>query len=103
MSDFPGGEAADGAYVSPMMQLYNGLGGAGSSVASNIGQLIEKLESAEKAELDADGQLFDTYAGEQSQFYGDADKNTQRALSLLSSLVGQIFNTNSAIIGSIPR
>ena len=93
----------DGAYISPIMNIYNTMGASISTIINSGGDIYEKHMTADKLELDADGQLFDTYAGEQSQFYQDADKNASRALGLIGSLVGQIYNTNSSIIANLPR
>jgi len=102
-SDNNGGEAPDGSYVSPIMQMHTAIGAAGSTVLSGMGDIIDKHEQAKKMELDADGARFDTYAGEQSQFYSDANDNVSRALSVVESVVSQVYNTNVAIASNLPR
>lgn len=93
----------DAMYVSPIMNAVGQIGAGASTIISGTGGIIKSEHEAHSQQLGADGQLFDTYAGEQGQFYSDAGQNSQRALSLISSLVGQIYNTNTSIIGSMPR
>lgn len=102
-TDMEAGSTPDGTYVAPIMTMYQAFGSAGSTIFNSTGDFVEKHKNAQKLELDADGQLFDTYAGEQSQFYQDAQQNAQRALGLISSFVGQMYNTNTSIIANMPR